>query len=129
MQIKYGLISKVDASVLERTIDLIKSDTIFVTEIGIYGGETGNGLMEYMDRKGRKSYITGIDNNKDGEKVRFPCYNRIIDGDSREVYWMLKDESQDLIFVDGCHCFSCVVSDFFCYAPKIKVGGYFAFHD
>lgn len=130
--IQYGLISKVDSQVLEKTIELIHQQYgdgyTYVTEIGCYGGCTANGLKQYVERGGAKLFITGIDNNKDGEEIRFK-YDNLIIGNSHEVYNQLEDNSHHLIFVDGCHCFAHVVSDFFCYAPKIKKGGYFAFHD
>ena len=31
--------------------------------------------------------------------------------------------------MDGLHTFPQVISDFFCYADKVKVGGYMCFHD
>jgi len=131
--IKYGLISETDARTLEKTIDLLVADDshnypINVTEIGCYGGDTGRGICEYIKSKGRNYWITGIDSFKDKETVRFP-YNEMIYGNSNEVYNQIEDNSQHLIFQDGCHCFAHVVSDFFCYAPKVKTGGYFAFHD
>lgn len=133
--IKYGLISRTDADTLEKTIDLIIGEfddvTIHITEIGVYGGATGRGIVEYvMNKWERNIFITGIDNNKDGEKIKFKhLYDKIIDGNSTEVYNQLEDNSQHLIFQDACHCFSCVISSFYCYADKVKVGGYLAFHD
>jgi len=131
--IKYGLISETDARCLEKTIDLICNDvkeggTIYYTEVGVYAGQTGLGLSDYIATTGRDQYFTGIDNEKDGEP-RICFYDNMIIGNSNEVYNQLKDVSQHLIFVDGCHCFAHVVSDFFCYADKVKVGGYIAFHD
>ena len=132
-EIKYGLISKVDSQVLEKTIDLICNDVkekeyIYVTEVGVYAGQTGLGLADYISKTGRDQYFTGIENNKDEEPIR--CfYDNMIFGNSNEVYHQLDDNSQHLIFVDGCHCFAHVVSDFFCYAPKVKTGGFIAFHD
>ena len=52
--IKYGLISKVDSQVLEKTVDLIcksNDEIINVTEIGVYGGDTGRGISEYLKSK------------------------------------------------------------------------------
>lgn len=70
-----------------------------------------------------------IDNEKDKPILKpFEGCNMII-GNSNEVYNRLEDDSQHLIFVDGCHCFAHVISDFFCYAPKVKVGGYMGWHD
>lgn len=131
--IKYGLISEVDGRTIEKTLDLLLSDQsnnypISVVEIGVYGGDTGRGICEYIKSKGRNYWITGIDNRRDGEVVRFP-YNEMIYGNSTEVYNQIEDESQHLCFIDGLHTFAGVISDFFCYAPKVKKGGFLAFHD
>ncbi|MBP9720575.1 MAG: class I SAM-dependent methyltransferase [Bacteroides sp.] len=133
--IKYGLISETDGRTLEKTMDLIcnnfNSEIIKVAEIGVYAGETGNGIFKYLwDYKNRNVEITGIDNNRDGEEFRyFGNYENIITGNSNEVYNQLKDESQHLIFVDGCHTYSSVVADFMCYKNKVIKGAYMAFHD
>lgn len=130
--IQYGLISETDKNTLEATIDLIIKDAndgfINVLEIGVYGGDTGNGLFQYIKSKKIIPNIIGIDNNKDGEPLRFK-YDKFIEGNSNEVYNQIPDNSQDLIFIDGLHTFAGVVSDFFCYAPKVKKGAYLAFHD
>jgi len=130
--IQYGLISKVDSGVLEKTIDLIceefTSGLINVTEVGCYGGDTGKGLCEYIKSKGRDCWITGIDNNKDGETIRF-SYDKMICGNSNEVYNQLEDESQHLIVQDANHSYPNVVQDFFCYMRKVKRGGYMWWHD
>ncbi len=128
--IKYGLISRVDSDCLERTIDLIAKEFWFVNilEVGCYAGETGNGMREYVKSKGLDCLLSGIDNSRDGEKLRFE-YDNLIIGNSSEVYNQIPDESQHLIFIDGLHTFPAIVSDFFCYAPKVKKGCYLIFHD
>lgn len=129
--IKYGLISDTDARTLEKTLDLVikKFKTyVHITEIGLYNCETSKGIYKYLDDKGVIFEYTGIDNEKD-KPVDTPYWMESIVGDSNEVYHQLDDESQHLIFIDGCHCFAHVVSDFFCYAPKVKKGGFIAFHD
>jgi len=124
-EIKYGLISKVDAQTIEKTIDLICNQfpegIINVCEVGIYAGETGNGIRQYIESKGRQVNLTGIDNNKDREPLRLK-YDKLIIGNSNEVYSELEAESQNLIFVDANHSFPYVVSDFFCYEDKVKKG-------
>lgn len=131
-EIKYGLISKTDARTLEKTIDLIEKDYvngfINILEIGNYAGETANGLREYSKLVGLEAVLTGIDNNRDNEPLRFP-YDKIITGNSSEVYGQIPDESQHLVVVDANHSFPYVVSDYYCYAPKVKPGGYLCFHD
>lgn len=130
--IKYGLISKVDSECIEATLNYIMSDFpnehINVTEVGCYGGDTGRGICEYVFSKHRIPVITGIDNNRDMEQVRFK-YDNLIVGNSNEVYNQIQDNSQHFILIDGLHTFAGVVSDFFCYAPKVKIGGYITFHD
>lgn len=147
-EIQYGLISKVDAHCLEKTIDLICSEfsdtTINTLQIGVFDGQTDRGIYEYITRKtydsigeypdaihthNYKCNHTAIDNNKDKE-ILLPFHEcNLIIGNSDEVCNQIPDKSQHLIFEDSCHCFAHVVSTFFCYAPKVKVGGYLAFHD
>ncbi len=130
---KYGLISEVDGNTIEKTFDLIfkefYNDAINLTEIGLYNCETSKGIKEYLDANHKTYCYTGIDNEKDKPIIRpFEAFNLIV-GNSNEVYNKLEDNSQHFIFIDGNHSFPAVVSDFFCYAPKVKVGGYMAFHD
>jgi len=135
-EIKWGLISKVDADCLMKTIDLIyeqfPNEVIYTCEIGLYSGLTSEAICKYIGlKKHRVFFHTGIDNGKDGEELKhFPPFNsKLIIGNSNEVYNQLEDESQHLIFIDGLHTFAGVISDFFCYAPKVKKEGYIAFHD
>lgn len=133
--IQYGLISETDARTLEKTIDLICSCKtgfgITITEIGVYSGGTAKGLRDYCYEKHKAlAIITGIDNQKIGQEIIHKnTYNELIIGESNEVYNKIKNESQDLVFIDGLHTFAGVISDFFCYAPKVKKGGFLAFHD
>jgi len=130
--IKYGLISETDARCLEKTIDLIlhknSQEYIYVTEIGLFDCGTSNAIFNYIEKKSLECVYTGIDNNKD-KQVIVPFWMKFIQGNSNEVYNQLSDNSQDLIFVDGDHSLIGVISDFYAYADKVKVGGYIAFHD
>lgn len=130
--IEYGLISKVDSDTIENTLDLAYNEfncTLNITEVGLFNCLTSVGINDYMWEKYKCGVnYTGIDNEKD-KKIIPPHWMNLIKGNSNEVYNQLKDESQHFLFLDACHCFSHVVSDFFCYAPKVKVGGYLLFHD
>lgn len=128
--IKYGLISEVDARCLEKTIDIILKDElkINITEVGIYGGDTGGGMYEYVESMGGVPFITGIDNRKDNEPLRFN-YDKLIIGNSNEVYNQIEDNSQHLILIDANHSYPMVISDYYCYKEKIEKGGFLCFHD
>lgn len=131
--IKYGLISETDARTLEKTIDLIISEfsedinDLRITEIGLFDCGTARGIVDYLPDNWLYTY-TGIDNEKD-KRINVPPWIEFIKGDSTEVYNRLEDNSQHLIFVDGDHSLIGVISDFFAYATKVKIGGYFCFHD
>lgn len=132
--IKYGLISETDARTIEKTIDLVcngyeQGEVIRTTCIGIFDGDTDRGIHEYTLAKGFNHIHTAIDNAKFFEiKNPFSECNLII-GNSIEVAYLIPNNSQDFIFVDGCHAFPYVISDFFCFADKVKVVAYMAFHD
>lgn len=133
--IKYGLISETDARTIEKTIDLIcdefPNEILHTCEIGVYSGLTSKGIIQYIfNVKKRVTSHTGIDNGKDNQLMTdwFEAAT-FIKGNSNEVYNQLEDNSQHLIFDDGDHSLIGVISDFFAYADKVKVGGYFAFHD
>lgn len=130
--IKYGLISETDSRTLEKTIDLIcnefPDDRINILEIGLYNCETSKGISDYLFSKNRKFYYTGIDNEKDKEIHPYHLV-KYIKGNSSEVYNQIPDNSQYLIFFDSDHSFVGVISDFYAYYDKVKIGGYIAFHD
>ena len=103
---------------------------INITEIGLFNCGTAMGLVEYAaSKKGLAVKYTGIDNEKDKPVENIPRWMNFIKGNSNEVYNQIEDNSQHLIIIDGLHTFAGVVSDFFCYAPKVKVGGLICFHD
>lgn len=149
-EIKWGLISGIDSETIMKTIDIIckecPGEVINTCEVGVYSGLSSRAIYEYVTSKqygtttsvptqgmGIKNYECnhiGIDNGKDGEELRdFPKEGTFIKGNSNEVYNQIRDNSQHLIFIDGLHTFPAVVSDFFCYAPKVKTGGFLCFHD
>lgn len=132
-EIKYGLISKMDGKTIEATLSTISiyfpHEKINTCEVGTFDGQTSRGINEWFLQFNIEHKHTAIDNEKDKPILKpFPECSLII-GNSNEVYNQLQDNSQHFIFIDGCHCFAHVISDFFCYAPKVKKGGYLAFHD
>ena len=132
-EIKYGLISGVDKDCIEAVLNYLMNDfpkeDLHITELGIFDGQSARGISDYVISKNRGVCYHAIDNEKDKPVLRpFVGCNMII-GNSNEVYNRLPDNSQHFIFVDALHTFPAVISDFYCYADKVMVGGYMAFHD
>jgi predicted O-methyltransferase YrrM len=48
---------------------------------------------------------------------------------STEASKQFEDESLDVVFIDACHSYECVLEDIKCWLPKIKKNGYLAGHD
>jgi hypothetical protein len=130
--IEYGLISDTDARTLEKTIDLVCDnfkEVVNICEVGVYSGMTARGMVIYtINEKKRFTWCTGIDNRKDNEEIRFD-YDKLIIGNSNEVYNQLENNSQHLILIDANHSYPSVISDYYCYKGKVKRGGYLCFHD
>ena len=130
----YGLISNVDAQVLEATLDLIIDDfpnqPIKVLELGVYAGRTLNGIKKYVESKNRECTLTGVDNERDGqERIDWPEGATLILGSTVQSAFQFQNFSQHLIIVDALHTFDAVITDFFAYKDKLKFDGFIMFHD
>ena len=131
--INYGLISRSDADTIERVLDTLiwnrrDEGKLYITEIGLFDCGTAKGIYKYVTLHDAGVEYTGIDSQKD-KPITPPEWMTFLNGNSTEQYHRIPDNSQDFIFVDGCHTFAAVVADFFCYAPKLRRGGYMVFHD
>lgn len=132
-EIKYGLISQIDAECIEATLNYLMNDfpkeDLNIIEIGVFDGQTARGIRDYVFSKKRGICYHAIDNEKDKPILSpFEACNLVI-GNSEDVYNRFENNSQHFIFEDSLHTFPHVVSQFFCYADKVKVGGYMCFHD
>lgn len=122
-----------DYQIMDNTLLLVMKQfpqgVINTLEIGVRDGRTSRGIHQFLSDAGRINFHTGIDNNHDMETpVPFDGCNLII-GNSMEVFNQVADDSQHLVFQDGCHNLPMTMVDFLLYAPKVRSGGYFAFHD
>jgi len=55
------------------------------------------------------------------------CVPNFIQGKSQEKSYLF--DSVCWCFIDGCHCYECVIGDLNAYAPKIVKGGLILLHD
>lgn len=129
----YGLITKVDALTIEKTLDLVckQFDNVLIntTEVGIDRGHTSRAINKYLTDKGRINFHTAIDNQRDRPiELPFQGCNLII-GNSLEVYNQLEDNSQHFIFIDACHNYAMTMADFLVYSDKVRHMGFIALHD
>jgi hypothetical protein len=56
-----------------------------------------------------------------------PCIPHFIEGKSQEQSHLF--DSVCWCFIDGCHCYECVLGDLKAYCPKIVKGGFILMHD
>lgn len=54
---------------------------------------------------------------------------KILRGPTNRMAQHVPDNSVDLVYVDACHWYECVVEDIKEWWPKLKEGGIMAFHD
>lgn len=54
---------------------------------------------------------------------------KVLRGISWDMAKNVEDESLDLLYLDACHSYSCVMNDLKAWAPKVKAGGWIAGHD
>lgn len=54
---------------------------------------------------------------------------RILRGPTTAMSQYVGDSTVDLVYVDACHWYDCVVEDIKAWWPKLKPGGVMAFHD
>lgn len=129
-----GLISVIDADTIEKTLRLIlkefpNDNDIYTTEVGICDGDTSGGIHEFIISNGKTNYHTAVDSNRDKVvKNPFPDCQLII-GDSIQVSFQIKNDSQHFLFLDANHSLFYTVADYLLYREKVMIGGYFGFHD
>lgn len=54
---------------------------------------------------------------------------KVLRGISWDMAKNVEDESLDLLYLDACHSYGCVMNDLKAWAPKVKSGGIIAGHD
>ena len=107
-----------------------------ILEIGTYRGACSLALAQAVMMNGGSS-ITSIDISSEyfeniQNNARYLGLDRLLNlihASSADYSSQSPDNSFDLIFIDGDHGFSAVVSDIEAYWPKLKEGGLMLLHD
>lgn len=123
----YGAIVNEDVEVLESCLkELIPAGVVRVLEIGAHDGATALGIKRFVEAAGAKLVYYGIE--PDPHRRQFAWEGAtLINGKSSEVFNQIPEV--DLVWVDGCHCFTCVALDILLYSPKVRNFGFMCFHD
>lgn len=121
---KYGAITSTDAGVLEKVLLEFKpAGRVKFLEIGVWNGETSQGVANFCRENGIKLDYWGIDPNPS------PGFQgTLIVGKSEDVFLAIPDDF-NVIFTDGCHCLTHAVIDAAIYRLKVVPGGFMLFHD
>ena len=118
-----------------------------VAEIGVSEGRFSWDI--YNNWKPKKLYLVdiweshpeffgdaGFDqkwHNKNFKQVKniFDKYDNveILRGPSVAMAQYVPDNSLDLVYIDACHSYECVMNDLKAWVPKVKTGGIIAGHD
>lgn len=117
-----------------------------IVEIGAWMGKSVKFTAQYLKEKGRKINYTVIDTFKGSQNEKehldivkkyggsikdvflkntsgLENYFNLIEKDSNEAFYYLKDNSVDLLFIDGDHSFEQVSKDVLNFYSKVKAGG------
>lgn len=68
-------------------------------------------------------------NLENATKLLKPFPVTFLRGDSAQMAVNVPDASLDLLYLDACHAFECVMADLKAWVPKVKKGGIVAGHD
>lgn len=129
----YGIMPERDYRTFDKTLDLLCDQfpnvQLYTLEIGVHRGMTSRGINLYLAQKHRTHIHTGIDNQRDLPINRPFSECQLILGNSSVVYNKVPNNSQHLIFIDGCHNYPNTIIDFLLYQDKVKENGFIMFHD
>lgn len=112
---------------------VVRHASPIVVEVGTYQGKTTRMIAKWLDRRRLPGFVVSIDARSTIDPsvaVDSVVRRRVVflTEDSTTAAKKLKIAA-GLVFVDGCHCRSCVAADAKVWAKKIVVGGVLAFHD
>ena len=116
-----------------------------MVEVGAWKGFTTHALLSTGAKviavdhfKGNASEKIFFDDMKKGKEDVFDEFIKnvghfinlsVLKMDSLEAAKLIKDESVDLVFLDGDHAYNSIMSDIVAWMPKVKPGGILCGHD
>lgn len=128
----FGVLSLEDVPFLKQTLRRVAEEfgEIRMIELGVANGGTTIGIYNWCHERVVKFEWQGCDilaGKPDfdlGDWGRFHCGNFHTPEIVNAVFG-----KANLLFIDGCHCYNCVVEDFMLYSPKVAKNGFVLFHD
>jgi hypothetical protein len=127
---RYGFMQEVEADLIDRLLDRIKSEfgVIRLIEIGVFSGETVRGVYRRANEISCPAICAGIDFEQYRPNPTPDPNYKFYSGDSMDQWREIKHR-YNFLFVDGCHCVVHSSQDFLNYSPFVVLNGYCLFHD
>jgi hypothetical protein len=105
-----------------------KTGRVKFLEVGTFGGDTANGILDWCNKNSVALDYCGIDSRAQIHSDNpIPGSNFIV-GDSAEVFHLVPN-GLDVVLVDACHCINHVILDTLHYGARVRPGGFLLFHD
>lgn len=104
---------------------LKKGKVIAIDPFNADAGNDEGSKEEYMQKKGNEDMLLTFKKNMESRGV----IDKIIIKKGYSSQFQNETGSIDFLFIDGDHSIEGCKADFEMFAPKIKPGGYLAFHD
>lgn len=127
---RYGFVREIEADLIDRVIQMLKSKfgEVRGIEIGVMGAGTTRGIYRQAKALDCPCQLAGVDFEKYRPNPTPHENYKFYAGDSMDK-WREIHDSYGLLFVDGCHCVNHSMTDFLNYSPLVVVGGWALFHD
>lgn len=131
----FGILSTEDIPFLKQTLQRVVDEFgervgIKLIELGVANGGTTIGIFNWCEEQYVNFRWQGLDNPCGAPDFDLGVWGRFYSGDFHDPKIVGAVEGgANLLFIDGCHCYNCVVDDFLLYSPKVAQNGFILFHD
>jgi Methyltransferase domain len=129
-QKRYGFMREIEADLVDKIITRldVQFHEVRFLEIGVFGGGTVSGVVNYCREIECPVFASGVDFAQWKPSPPPMDDYDFHDCDSMDAWRNIKGK-YNFLFVDGCHCVNHSMADFLNYSPFVVVGGYCLFHD